>query len=134
MPGPARVVSGLSAFDQQYQPHPSNLEERHMRVAKVLMFSAAAGIAGLFAATATASPNCPVCQKAYQNCVNKDPGNPANVAACMAQYSVCLSYCGEPPTAAAQRQSLLDTDKFRPDLSATSMARVMPARLAPRAP
>lgn len=105
-----------------------------MRIARLLMFATVTAMTGLSAGTATANPNCPVCQQAYLNCVNKDPYNPANVAACMSQFSVCLGYCGEPPTAAAQRQSLLDGRKYRPDMSGTSVATALPARLAPRAP
>ncbi len=105
-----------------------------MRIVKLWMFTAVTGIAGLVAGQAVASPNCPVCQQAYLSCVNKDPNNPANIAGCMSQFSLCLSYCGEPSTAAAQRQSLFDVRKYRPDLSATSVAAALPARLPPHAP
>ncbi|WNL46785.1 hypothetical protein RKE25_03860 [Dyella sp. BiH032] len=105
-----------------------------MRIAKLLTFAVATIAAGLAAGTATASPNCPVCQQAYLSCVNKDPNNSANIAACMTQFSLCLSYCGEPATAAAQRESWLDARKYRPDLSTTSIATAHPTRLAPLAP
>lgn len=105
-----------------------------MRVVKLLVLAAATAAIGLVAGTATASPNCPVCQNAYLACVNKAPEDSTHVAACMAQYSTCLSYCGEPPLAAAQRHALLNVGKYGPDLSATSLATATSPRLAPGAP
>ncbi|GAA0709492.1 hypothetical protein FHW84_000684 [Dyella sp. SG562] len=105
-----------------------------MRVAKWLLIAATTGVAGLFAGSVAAEPNCTVCLKGYQGCVNKDPNNAANIAACMAQYSTCLAWCGEPSATAAQRRALLDVRPYRPDLSATSTATALPPPLAPRAP
>ena len=102
-----------------------------MRVAKWLLIAVTTGVAGLFAGSVAAEPNCATCLKAYQGCVNKDPNNQANIAACMTQYSVCLAWCGEPAAAAAKRQALFDVRTYRPDLSGTSAAMAVRPPLAP---
>ena len=105
-----------------------------MRVAKWLLIAVTTGVAGLFAGSVAAEPNCTTCLKGYQGCINKDPNNSANIAACQTQYAVCLAWCGEPAAAAAQHRAVLDVRPYRPDLSATSVSTALPAPLAPRAP
>lgn len=103
-----------------------------MRVSKLLMLTAATCLAGAFAGSAAASPNCPVCQQAYSNCVNNDP---TNEVACAAQYSICLSYCGIPAGITALQPSPLDVRKYRPDMTAMSRATTaLPQQTTLRAP